>query len=164
MALFCRIRWLRHFGIFIKEKDVDIVAKIWLETNIKTHDFIASNYWEEHYEIIKDMFLQAEVYVYEIEKEIMGFIGLDKEYIEGIFVLDQYQKRGIGKALLNHVKARKEHLSLNVYQKNLNAIQFYQREDFCIQYEDVDKNTGEKEYRMVWNRLGSNLQNEGNLL
>lgn len=148
----------------LEEKDVDTVAKIWLETNIKAHDFIVSNYWKEHYEIIKDMFLQAEVYVYEIEKEIMGFIGLDKEYIEGIFVLDQYQKRGIGKALLNHVKARKEHLSLNVYHKNLNAILFYQREGFCIQYEDVDKNTGEKEYRMVWNRLGSNLQNEGNLL
>lgn len=148
----------------LEEKDVDTVAKIWLETNIKTHDFIVSNYWKEHYEIIKDMFLQAEVYVYEIEKEIMGFIGLDKEYIEGIFVLDQYQKRGIGKALLNHVKAKKEHLSLNVYQKNLNAILFYQREGFCVQYEDVDKNTGEKEYRMVWNRFGSNLQNEGNLL
>lgn len=148
----------------LEEKDVDTVAKIWLETNIKAHDFIASNYWKEHYEIIKDMFLQAEVYVYEIEKEIMGFIGLDKEYIEGIFVLDQYQKRGIGKALLNHVKAKKEHLSLNVYQKNLNAILFYQREDFCIQYEDVDENTSEKEYRMVWNRFGSNLQNEGNLL
>lgn len=155
-------------GVFLirvlEEKDVDTVAKIWLETNIKAHDFIASNYWKEHYEIIKDMFLQAEVYVYEIEKEIMGFIGLDKEHIEGIFVLDQYQKRGIGKALLNHVKAKKEHLSLNVYQKNLNAILFYQREDFCIQYEDVDKNTGEKEYRMDWNRFGSNLQNEGNLL
>ncbi|WP_415967118.1 N-acetyltransferase [Faecalitalea cylindroides] len=148
----------------LEEKDVDTVAKIWLETNIKAHDFIASNYWKEHYEIIKDMFLQAEVYVYEIEKEIMGFIGLDKEYIEGIFVLDQYQKRGIGKALLNHVKAKKEHLSLNVYQKNLNAILFYQREGFCVQYEDVDENTGEKEYRMVWNRFGSNLQNEGNLL
>lgn len=148
----------------LEEKDVDIVAKIWLETNIKAHDFIASSYWKEHYEMVKDMFLQAEAYVYEIEKEIMGFIGLDKEYIEGIFVLDQYQKRGIGKALLNHVKAKKEHLSLNVYHKNLNAILFYQREGFCIQYEDVDKNTGEKEYRMVWNRLGSNLQNEGNLL
>lgn len=148
----------------LKEKDVDIVAKIWLKTNIKAHDFIASNYWKEHYEMVKDMFLQAEVYVYEIEKEIMGFIGLDKEYIEGIFVLDQYQKRGTGKALLNHVKAKNEHLSLNVYQKNLNAILFYQREGFCIQYEDVDKNTGEKEYRMVWNRRGSNLQNEGNLL
>lgn len=148
----------------LEEKDVDTVAKIWLETNIKAHDFIASNYWKEHYEIIKDTFLQAEVYVYEIEKEIMGFIGLDKEYIEGIFVLDQYQKRGIGKALLNHVKAKKEHLSLNVYQKNLNAIFFYQREGFCVQYEDVDENTREKEYRMVWNRLGSNLQNEGNLL
>lgn len=143
----------------LEEKDVDIVAKIWLETNIKAHVFVASNYWKEHYEMVKDMFLQAEAYVYEIEKEIMGFIGLDKEYIEGIFVLDQCQKRGIGKALLNHVKAKKEHLSLNVYQKNLNAILFYQREGFCVQYEDVDKNTGEKEYRMVWNRLGSNLQN-----
>ena len=148
----------------LEEKDVDVGAKIWLETNIKAHDFIASSYWKEHYEMVKDMFLQAEAYVYEIEKEIMGFIGLDKEYIEGIFVLDQCQKRGIGKALLNHVKAKKEHLSLNVYQKNLNAILFYQREGFCVQYEDVDKNTGEKEYRMVWNRLGSNLQNEGNLL
>ena len=47
----------------LEEKDVDTVAKIWLETNIKAHDFIASNYWKEHYEIIKDMFLQAEVYV-----------------------------------------------------------------------------------------------------
>lgn len=148
----------------LEEKDVDIVAKIWLKTNIKAHDFIASSYWKEHYEMVKDMFLQAEVYVYEIEKEIMGFIGLDKEHSEGIFVLDQYQKRGIGKALLNHIKAKKEHLSLNVYHKNLNAILFYQREGFCVQYEDVDKNTGEKEYRMVWNRLGSNLQNEGNLL
>ena len=37
----------------LEEKDVDTVAKIWLETNIKAHDFIASNYWKEHYEIIK---------------------------------------------------------------------------------------------------------------
>ena len=95
------------FDSSIRRKRCDTVAKIWLETNIKAHDFIISNYWKEHYEIIKDMFLQAEVYVYEIEKEIMGFIGLDKEHIEGIFVLDQYQKREIGKALLNHVKAKK---------------------------------------------------------
>ena len=136
----------------LEEKDVDTVAKIWLETNIKTHDFIASNYWKEHYKIIKDMFLQAEVYVYEIEKEIMGFIGLDKEYIEGIFVLDQYQKRGIGKALLNHVKAKKEHLSLNVYQKNTRAICFYQREGFKILCEGLDEDTGEKDYEMIWKR------------
>lgn len=148
----------------LEEKDVDIVAKIWLETNIKAHDFIASDYWKEHYEMVKDMFLQAEVYVYEIEREIMGFIGLDKEHIEGIFVLDQYQNRGIGKVLLEYVKDKKEHLSLNVYQKNLNAIQFYQKEGFFVQYEGVDENTGEKEYGMVWNQLGSNLQNEGNLL
>lgn len=116
----------------LEEKDVDIVAKIWLETNIKAHVFVASNYWKEHYEMVKDMFLQAEAYVYEIEKEIMGFIGLDKEYIEGIFVLDQCQKRGIGKALLNHVKAKKEHLSLNVYQKILMRFSFIKEKVFVF--------------------------------
>lgn len=155
-------------GVFlireIEKKDIDAVAQVWLDTNIKAHHFITPDYWKDHYEIVKDMFLQAEVYVCEIEKEIVGFIGLDKEHIEGIFVLDLYQKRGIGKALLNYVKDKKEHLSLNVYQKNLNAIQFYQKEDFCVQYESVDENTGEKEYVMMWNPSGSNLQNEGNLL
>ena len=103
------------------------------------------------------MMLQAEVYVYEDDKMIQGFVGLSNEYMEGIFVSDEMQSCGIGKLLLEYIKNKKVRLRLNVYQKNARAISFYQREGFdiqCegfdIQCEGFDDATGEKEYTMLW--------------
>ena len=134
----------------LKDTDIDKVAKIWLDTNMKAHDFIPSQYWQNNYNMVKEMFLLTEVYVYENAKEIHGFIGLHNEYIEGIFVSSKAQSQGIGKLLLNFIKDRKEKLRLSVYQKNTRAIHFYQREGFKIQCESLDKSTGEKEYVMIW--------------
>lgn len=96
------------------------------------------------------MLLQAEVYVYENDHEIQGFIGLSGEYIEGIFVPEEMQSQGIGRLLLNYIKNRKVKLLLNVYQKNTRAIHFYERVGFEIQREGLDEATGEKEYVMIW--------------
>ena len=41
------------------------------------------------------MMSQYEVYVFEADKMIQGFVGLDDEYIEGIFVSDEMQSCGI---------------------------------------------------------------------
>lgn len=49
-------------------------------------------------------------------------------------------------------KHQKEKLHLSVYQKNTRAIRFYQREGFEIQCENLDEDTGEKEYVMIWKR------------
>lgn len=130
--------------------DIDSVADIWLDTNIKAHDFISAQYWRENFETVKQMLMQAEVYVYEEEGEIQGFIGLSDDYIAGIFVRSTVQSGGIGKQLLDFVKEIKKELHLSVYQKNVRAIQFYQREKFRIQCEGIDENTGEKEYSMEW--------------
>lgn len=54
----------------------------------------------------------------------------------------------IGKRLLDYVKGVKPELSLQVYQKNRNAIRFYLREGFVVESEAVDENTGECEYLM----------------
>ena len=134
----------------LKDTDIDKVAKIWLDTNIKVHDFIPPQYWQNNYNMVKEMFLLTEVYVYENAKEIHGFIGLHNEYIEGIFVYSKAQSQGIGKLLLNFVKDKKEKLRLSVYQKNTRAIHFYQREGFKIQCESLDNSTGDKEYVMIW--------------
>ena len=48
------------------------------------------------------------------------------------------------------LKDRKDVLRLNVYQKNIRAIHFYQREGFEIQCEGLDEATGEKDYVMIW--------------
>lgn len=134
----------------LHKTDIDKVADIWLDTNIKAHSFIPAEYWESNFELVKEMMLQAEVYVYEDNCEIQGFIGMTDEYINGIFVCGEMQSQGIGKFLLEYAKSKKKKLLLNVYQKNARAISFYQREGFDIQCSNLDEATGEKEYVMVW--------------
>ena len=126
-----------------------------MDTNIKAHNFIPVEYWKSNFKSVKEALLLAEVYVYEYDTEIQGFIGLNDEYMEGIFVRDEMQSQGIGKLLLNFVKEKKTKLYLNVYQKNTRAIHFYQREGFEIQREGLDEVTGEKDYVMVWQRGNS---------
>ena len=134
----------------LRKEDINKVADIWLDTNIKAHSFIPAQYWKSNFELVKELLLQATVYVYEDKQEIQGFIGLSNEYIEGIFVSAEMQSQGIGKILLNYVKGKRNKLILNVYQKNTRAISFYQREGFEIQYSGLDEATGEKDYVMAW--------------
>lgn len=134
----------------LQKADIKTVANIWLDTNIKTHNFISEQYWKDNFETVKEMLSQAEVYIYKDKNKIQGFVGLDNKYIAGIFICSEMQSNGIGKQLINFVKGIKNQLSLNVYQKNIGAVKFYQRENFKIQYEDIDENTNEKEYFMTW--------------
>jgi len=135
----------------LQNVDINKVVDIWLKTNLEAHDFIPGQYWTSNYEAVKKMLPQAEVYVYEDNKIIQGFVGVRDEYIEGIFVSGKIQSHGIGKALLDYIKDKKARLQLNVYQKNVRAMSFYQREGFTIQSEGLDDFTGEKEYVMEWN-------------
>ena len=138
----------------LQKADINRVADIWLKTNLKAHFFIPEQYWISNYEFVKELLPQAEVYVYEDDKMIQGFIGVSDEYIEGIFVSDEMQSRGIGKILLDYIKDKKDRLQLKVYQKNVRAMSFYQREGFTIQSEEMDEFTGEKEYVMNWELSG----------
>lgn len=137
-----------------KKNDLSAVMQIWLDTNIKAHDFIPKEYWENNYEIVKEILPDAEIYVHEDDTAgfIDGFIGLTDNYIAGIFVKEDKQSKGIGKKLLNYVKNIKPNISLSVYQKNTKAVRFYKREQFQIVSENVDDITNEKEFIMEWNK------------
>lgn len=138
----------------LQKTDINRVADIWLKTNLKAHYFIPEQYWTNNYEVVKEMLPQADVYVYEDDKIIQGFVGINDEYIEGIFVSDEMQSCGIGKMLLDYIKDKKDKLQLKVYQKNVRAMSFYQREGFTIQSEEMDEFTREKEYVMNWESSG----------
>ena len=82
--------------------------------------------------------------------EIRGFIGLEDEYIAGVFVRKEARSKGTGKALLDYVKEIKKKLTLHVYVKNERAVRFYQREGFQILKKMTDDATGEEECLMAW--------------
>ena len=141
---------IRH----LNETDLTEILSVWLNTNLQAHSFIPAEYWKENYDIVKQMLPQAEVYVCEDDNtgQIDGFIGITDNYIEGLFVSEAVQSKGIGKQLLNYAKDIKFSLRLSVYQKNTRAIAFYQREQFVICSERINESTNEKEFVMTWNK------------
>ena len=102
-----------------QRQDLEAAVKIWLAANKEAHDFIDPCYWEGYKDAVKEMFLQAEIYVFETEDMmeeifdetggILGFIGLDKDYVEGIFVRGDVRSQSIGKQLLDFVKQKAGH-------------------------------------------------------
>ena len=135
-----------------KKEDIDEVMEIWKKENIRTHNFISKEYWENNYEYVKDILPNADIYVYIMNENIVGFIGVNNDHIEGIFVDINNQHNGIGTSLLNKIKEEKEKLTLSVYKKNTNAIKFYKKNGFIITGESIDKNTDEIEYTMTWKK------------
>ncbi|MDR7871239.1 MAG: N-acetyltransferase [Tissierellaceae bacterium] len=139
---------IRKFRI----EDLDNIMNIWLETNIRAHDFICKDYWQGNHEMVKEMLPKAEIFLYDDNNTIKGFIGLMDNYIAGIFVNTNNQSKGIGKKLLDYVKMNHTELSLQVYNRNVRAVQFYLREGFLVTKEQIDENTGEVELVMNWTK------------
>lgn len=59
---------------FVPE-DLDEVMQIWLKTNQEAHNFISPDYWSSHYDMVKEMLPQAEIYVYEKDEKNAGTAG-----------------------------------------------------------------------------------------
>lgn len=144
-----------------KETDIEQIMKLWVNTNIRVHHFIDSSYWIDSFATVKELLPQATVYVYDSNSQIQGFLGLNEDYIEGIFVDAEYQSRGIGRQLLGYAKERHSKLLLNVYIRNERAVKFYLREGFEILTEQIEEETKERELTMEWknSRHKSNLMN-----
>ena len=144
-----------------QRQDLEAAVKIWLAANKEAHDFIDPCYWEGYKDAVKEMFLQAEIYVFETEDMmeeifdetggILGFIGLDKDYVEGIFVRGDVRSQSIGKRLLDFVKQKRKKIRIKrICKKIKGQYNFMKGKDFCIQREGKDAETGEKEYCMLW--------------
>lgn len=122
-----------------KNADIDKIMEIWLNSNIEAHNFIDKSYWEKNFEMVKNALPQAEIYIYEENNNIMGFVGLVENYIAGIFVEKNFRGKGIGKKLLDYAKSIKNNLTLNVYEKNIDAVKFYKREGFTVEKFGIDR-------------------------
>lgn len=136
----------------MKDNNISAILEIWLNENIRAHSFIDKSYWISNFEYVKNALQQTEVYVYERGGDIVGFIGLNGNYIEGIFVNRAFQSEGIGSALIEYAKAKHSVLTLNVYEKNKRALSFYIKQGFEITDKETDINTNETELKMTWKK------------
>lgn len=136
----------------LEKGDIDRVMEIWLRANTEAHSFIKQEYWQDNFAEVKEALKTADVFVYEENRSVNGFIGLTDGYIAGLFVDKGFQSTGIGKRLLDYAKERSESLSLDVYVENEGAVRFYLRENFIAEKTHIDKETGKSEIYMSWTK------------
>lgn len=134
----------------LQNKDIDKIMGIWLESTIYAHKFISKEYWNENYNIVKDMYIpMSKTFVYEDNDDIRGFISvINNDFIGALFVEKNYQSQGIGKSLIDYAKNLYDNLSLAVYKENEKALEFYKKMEFKIISENINEDTNCVEYIM----------------
>ena len=83
--------------------------------------------------------------------KIVGFAGIQDNYLAGIFVQEEFQNQGVGRKLLSAIKQTHASITLEVYLANEQAVRFYRQQDFKVVKEQIDE-TGNREYLMKWER------------
>lgn len=130
--------------------DTKRVMDIWLNSNIEAHSFVPKDYWISNYSFVQDQLIQANIYIYEQDNIIKGFVGMTDNYMAGIFVDKNFRSMGIGKMLIDYIKEIYPSFYLNVYKENRRAVDFYKREGLNIISEETDIDTQSQEYTMEW--------------
>lgn len=131
-------------------EDINQVMKIWLDSNIDAHNFIKQEYWISNAPDVKKQLMNAEIYVYEQESKIVGFVGMQDNYLAGIFVDKDIRSNGIGKQILKYIKGIRQEFTLRVYKENKGAVNFYEREGLTTITEEMDEATNNIELLMQW--------------
>lgn len=129
--------------------DIDSVLDIWLTASIKAHDFVAAEFWSNHLDAMRDLYIPAsQVYVYEKESVVLGFYALHDNSLAALFVDPEHQGAGIGSQLMAHALQQRRQLELTVYKDNAPSVAFYLARGFNIISEQTDEHTGHIEYVM----------------
>lgn len=133
----------------LEKNDIDRVMNIWLKSTVKAHNFIEKKYWQDNYDTVKNIYIpMADTYVYE-KDEIKGFISIiNNEFIGALFVDNESQGQGIGKALIRYVQNKYGVLNLAVYKDNYKSVEFYKKVGFKIKSENINEDTNFPEYIM----------------
>lgn len=133
-------------------KSLDPVLTLWLESTTFAHPFIDEQYWHDSLALVRDIYLPAaQTWVWEENDTLLGFVSvMDNQFVGALFVAPQALHRGIGSALLNEVKQRYPMLSLEVYQKNGRAVNFYHALGFRIEDGAWQEETKHPTWIMRW--------------
>lgn len=138
----------------LENYEVKEVMNIWLKTTTTAHNFIPEKYWIDNYNVVEEEYIPiSTTFIYKENNMIKAFISImNNSFIGALFVLEDYQGKGIGKKLLNYCKSLYSSLELGVYAENINAINFYKHCLFVVKTKQPNEDSGFIEYTMSWTK------------
>lgn len=90
--------------------------------------------FEEDQVYFKDVILvNNDLWVGELEEKPAAFMAIAGDFIDQLYVAPEYQRLGLGRALLEHARALSpDHLWLYTLQINTNGRAFYEKNGFRV--------------------------------
>lgn len=115
-----------------RDEDLDPTVRMWSAVMADTYTFLELHTAEEDRAYFRDVILAAnDVFVAEADGQIRGYLAIQGDYIDRLYVAVDQQRRGIGTALLAHAAALSPAgLRLCTHVKNTGARAFYERHGF----------------------------------
>ncbi|MDD0841331.1 acetyltransferase [Pseudomonas sp. Gutcm_11s] len=107
--------------------DHPLLLNIWLRSVRATHHFLQESDIEALLPQLRDNYLPAvELWVaVDAEDSPLGFIGLNENHVEMLFIEPDLRGNGIGRALLDHARGSRNQMSVDVNEQNPEAVGFY---------------------------------------
>lgn len=99
---------------------------MWEVAARQTHPFLDDQFFTRQRADIPNAYLpKARTYVATANDMVVGFTSVVRTEVAALFVDPAFQRRGFGRALLDHVKPHCPRLTLEVFEANLTARAFY---------------------------------------
>lgn len=131
------------------EKEIPILINIWEQASTIAHPFLDTEFTQMLKKAMTEMYLpNSDTWVYVESNKIVGFISMLENEIGGLFVSPEHHSKGIGTALVNHIKQFHKELEVEVFQKNKIGKPFYEKYGFRTIKEYIQEGTNENVLRM----------------
>ena len=128
--------------------DFSELLDVWYDAARLAHPFWTPDHFErERRDISQKLLPTAETWVFESEGRVVGFVSLLGNEVGGLFVAPGSHRKGIGRALMDHARASRDHLELDVFEANDIGRAFYDAYGFVVVGKRLEE-TGRRVLRM----------------
>jgi len=121
-----------------RDDDFDAVTILWRisrEKSLPEFQLEKGHFFYEDQNYFRDHVLTTDrVWIVEMNNRPVAFMAMENDFIDQLYIHPDYQRRGIGEALLNFARGQSpEHLWLYTLQVNFNARAFYEKNGFIAE-------------------------------
>ncbi len=118
------------------------ITDVWEASVRTTHTFLTEDDIQYYKPLILNEYLKAvTLFCTRDQNEITGFLGLDDDKVEMLFIRPDYRGKGVGKALLDFAITEKKARKVDVNEQNKQAVGFYEHLGFkTVKREPLDSN------------------------
>lgn len=114
-----------------RPEDGSRVVEIWCASVDATHDFLLPNDRYEIEQIVRGFLPGAPLWLaVDGDDRAIGFMLLDGEQMEALFIDPAWRGRGVGRALVEHGLVLSPTMTTDVNEQNAQAVGFYLRLGF----------------------------------